>query len=210
MVARWLLPFSGRQSPAQGAQDTGPFLAFRRDMDRVFDDFVSSFGFPGWLTPSFGGHAARYLTPQTDMNETDEEIRVATELPGIDEKDIDITLADDLLTIHAQKQDVGGTEDQDYVLRERSRGTFIRSIRLPFTPDPDQVRAECRNGVLSVTLPKPKEARAKVRRIDVRHEAGAARAERLEADRAAAGDKPSVQIAQSTAQQVPAPQSPGE
>lgn len=210
MVAGWLTPFSRGRSLAQQPQETNPLWAFRRDFDRLFDDFFGSAGFPGLPSLSAGGQEALSLKPQIDLSETDREIRITAELPGIDEKDIDITLSDDLLTIRAQKQAEREEQEQDYYVKERSQGTFIRSIRLPFAADPDQIRAVCRNGILNLTIPKPQEAQGRVRRIEVRKEEGAAGAERPQIDRAAAGDKPSAQTAGSPGQESSVRQSPGE
>lgn len=114
------------------------------------------------------------LTPQIDVSETDQEIRVTAELPGIDEKDVEVTLTDDVLMIRGkQKAEREEEKDRGYHLRERVQGTFSRVLRLPFAADPNQVQATVNNGVLTVTIPKPKEVQEKVHRIEVKKEEAA-------------------------------------
>ncbi|HEX7967446.1 MAG TPA: Hsp20/alpha crystallin family protein [Stellaceae bacterium] len=185
-------------------------------MGRLFDDFFSGFGVPSLFTGAGTGAAAGaaalpVLTPRIDVSETDQEIRVAVELPGVDEANLDVTIDDDTLTIRGEQQAEVEDEDRDYRLRELVRGTFMRAIQLPFSPDPNQVRAVIRNGILNITIPKPAEVQQRQQRIQVQRDEGTgaqaaggqatgAQA-RTRADRAAAGDKPSAAGQQSPSEQ---------
>ena len=111
----------GTRAPARTSGD--PFTAFRREMDRMFEDFLSGFGMP--MMRQAGTWEGGVLAPRIETSETDEEISVSAELPGIDEEDIDVTLSGDVLTIRARKEAEReeDDEDRDYHLTERSYGT---------------------------------------------------------------------------------------
>jgi HSP20 family protein len=173
---------SGTRAPARTSGD--PFTAFRSEMDRMFENFLTGFGMP--TMRQAGIWEGGVLAPRIETSETDEEISVSAELPGIDEKDIDVTLGGDVLTIRARKEAESEEEDRDYHLTERSYGTFQRTLRLPFAVDPEGAEASFKNGVLTITIPKPKQGEG-LHRIKVKAEQGAGR---QRADRAAAGGKP--------------------
>jgi HSP20 family protein len=187
MNVRSLMPFSGNRSAPQRS-DADPFISFRREMDRLFDDFFTGFGMPIPLPPA-AASSGTLLAPRIDVSESGQEIRIAAELPGVDEKDVEVTLNGDILTIRGEKQEERNEDDRDYHLMERSVGTFARTLRLPFTVDPAQVDASFNQGVLTLTIPKPKEAQEQVHRIAVK---GAEDSAPATPDRAAAGDKPSA------------------
>ena len=155
----------------------------------MFEDFFTGFGFPS--IRQAGTWEGAVLAPRIETSETDQEICVSAELPGMDEKDIDVTLGGDVLTIRARKEAERDEEDRDYHLTERSYGTFVRTLRLPFAVDPDRAEASYRNGVLTITIPKPKQGEG-LHRIEVKPEQGAG-SQRV--DRAAAGDKPGAESA---------------
>ena len=111
--------------------------------------------------------------PQIDVSESEHEIHVTAELPGLDEKDVEVILTNDMLTIHGEKKAEREQKDRDYHLMERSHGTFSRSLPLPFAADPSQVKAAFRDGVLTITIPKPKEVQEKMHRIEVQRDTSA-------------------------------------
>lgn len=181
MAGRSLLPFFSRNwSLSRSNEDTDPFMGFRREMNRVFDDafrgFGRGFGMPSLLGPAFGFGRMPMgtLMPQIDVSESEHEIQVTAELPGIDEKDVEVILADDMLTIRGEKKAEHEQKDRDYHLMERSHGTFSRSLPLPFAADPSQVKAAFKSGVLTVTIQKPKEVLEKQHRIEVQTDTGTA------------------------------------
>jgi len=105
--------------------------------------------------------------PAIDLSETNNDIIMKAELPGIDPKDIDISLTNDLLTIKGEKKQEKEEKEEDYHLIERSYGSFIRSIRLPKDVQSDKISASYKNGILKVILPKSEEAKKKEIKIKV-------------------------------------------
>jgi HSP20 family protein len=122
----------------------------------IFDWAFDGFDLPEIFRPEKG------LTPAFDISETENEIHVKAELPGMDPKEIEITLTGDLLTIKGEKKEEKG---EDFHRRERRYGSFSRSFRLPVEVKADSINAGYKDGVLTVTLPKAEEE--KVRRIEV-------------------------------------------
>lgn len=154
---------SSLMSPRSGGLMANPFQLLQREMNRLFDDvFHSDFAQP---QPGIGSEAA-VLMPRMEVRETDQELRVIAELPGVTEKDIDVALDDDVLTIRGEKK-MERTETQENTqFSERSYGMFQRSMRLPYRVEPNQVQARFENGVLTVTMPK-NQAREQARKIPV-------------------------------------------
>jgi HSP20 family protein len=135
------------------------FERMRRDVDRLWDSFFER----GVRRTD---DDAEWL-PSLDVAETKDEIVVKAEVPGMDPKDIDISLSDGLLTIKGEKKQEREEKEEDYHLVERSYGTFTRSIRLPKEVRRDKINASYKNGVLKVTLPKSEEAKQKEIKIKV-------------------------------------------
>ena len=143
-----------------------PFSALRAEMDSLFDSFMG--GLPAF-SGMFGSSGGRgfTLTPHVDVKETDKEIVVEAELPGMDEKDISLALQDGVLTIRGEKKHEYDEEKENYRVMERRYGSFQRSLRLPDTVDEDKVEASFGNGVLKVIVPKRPEAIGKQRTIPI-------------------------------------------
>jgi HSP20 family protein len=122
-----------------------------------------------------GGGSVAAFNASVDVAETDKEIRVCAELPGVDEKDIEVSLDGDLLTLRGEKkfEQEKGDEKTNYHLVERGYGRFQRSLRLPFQANPDEVKASFQNGVLTVTVPKSAQ-QARSRRIQIQGASGQA------------------------------------
>jgi HSP20 family protein len=154
-----LRPF-GRRSEALTRGDD-PFSAFRREMDRVFESFGRDLGWPS------GNQRAGAMAPSIDVSETDKELKIEAELPGVDEKDVEVTVTDNVLTIRGEKKAEKEEKKKDYHLVERSYGSYARSITLPFAAEPGKAKASFKNGVLSITLPKPAEVAAKAKKIAI-------------------------------------------
>jgi HSP20 family protein len=134
----------------------GRFDTLQREIDRVFDGFAR--GWPAFDPSFFAGHRGY---PSIDIAETESEIEVSCELPGIEQKDIEITLANDILTIRGEKRTEKHEKDKLYQQSERTYGAFSRSVAMPPGLDPDLVKASMNHGVLKVTAAKPKSAVAK-------------------------------------------------
>ena len=141
-----------------------PFLSLHREMNRLFDDVLrGTFGVPS--REGQGGQGGT-LMPHIDVSETDKELKIRAELPGVTEKDVEVTLNDDVLTIRGEKKVERTSEQENYHFVERSYGTFQRSLRVPYPVEPDQVQARFEHGVLTVTLPKSEKLQ-RSRRIQV-------------------------------------------
>jgi HSP20 family protein len=138
-----------------------PFGSLRRDMERLFDDFSRDLG---WGPPAIAGTS---MAPRVDVSETESEIRIEAELPGVDEKDVEVVLTDGRLTIKGEKKQEKEEKKKDFHLVERSYGSFARTIGLPFEADPGQVKASFTKGVLTVTVPKPAEVKSKEKKIPI-------------------------------------------
>lgn len=136
------------------AQNFHPFAGLHRELDRMLEDFGRSF-------PSLGSSEAQGLVPATDVVETDKEIEITAELPGLEDKDVQIDLSDNVLTIRGEKKAQREEKDKNYRMVERSYGSFYRSLELPAGVDAGAIKATITNGVLKVTVPKPAPAQAK-------------------------------------------------
>lgn len=161
MDFRTLAPFGGTDLARRGESD--PFQAFRRDFDRMVEDMFQGAG--RW--PSEGARSAAAVDLRLDVSETENEIKVRAELPGVDEKDVEVMLADDVLTIKGEKRVEEERKGENHHVVERRYGSFARSVRLPPGIDQGQVQATFDKGVLTVTLPKPAQAQQRVRRIAI-------------------------------------------
>lgn len=148
MAMRDLIPW-GRQEDRNPAlyrdEERSPFLGLRREMDRLFDDFFRS------PMPGFGlGRSMAW--PRLEMSERDDEVRITAELPGMNEKDVELLVEDGMLTIRGERRDESDDEDRGY--SERFYGRFERRIALPSGIEEDGCKADFRDGVLTVTLPR--------------------------------------------------------
>ena len=134
-------------------------------LDRMFDDFLST-EFPS--ASSF--RWSEGFSPDMDVSETDSEIEVTAELPGLDEKDVEVTLADGVLTVKGEKKSESKEEDKEknHYRLERTYGAFRRTFQLPAAADDKKVSASFDKGVLTVTIAKKKEAKAAVKKIEVK------------------------------------------
>jgi HSP20 family protein len=134
-------------------------------MDRLFEGLWSE-GFGSSLLPEVWARGE--IAPQLDVTEDDKAFAVKVDLPGLDEKDVEVTLSDRLLTIRGEKKEDKETKEKNYYRRERAYGTFRRSIEIPAVVDATKIDASFKKGVLTIQLPKTKEAQQKVKQIEVK------------------------------------------
>ena len=150
------------------SDEVSPFVALHREMNRLFDDVFNRFdtGMPSLLgrTPGLLGGA----WPSVEVNASDNEVRVSAELPGMDEKDVEVLVDNDVLTIRGEKK--SESEDQGRRFSERYYGRFERSIALPFEVEEEKAEASFKNGVLTVTIPKSARAKDTAKRIAINAE----------------------------------------
>lgn len=164
MQIRDLIPWGNNKgSEIANRDEENPVFSLQRDVNRLFEDFWKRFDQP---FGAFGRWDAR--GPRTDVAETKSALEVSVELPGIDPKDVDVSLTDSALTIKGERKSEREENNEGYHLSERSYGSFFRSIPLPSGVDTDKANAEFKNGVLTVTLPKSQEAMSRVKKIEVK------------------------------------------
>jgi HSP20 family protein len=144
-------------------EDGNPFSLFQRQMDSLFDDVFGRSSMEPWN--EFRG---RRFAPDIDVNETDKEVRVTAELPGLDEKDVELSLTGNLLSIKGEKKEEHEEEKGDYYRSERSYGYFERAVQLPEGIDADKAKANFKKGVLKVSIPKKPEAQSSRRKTELR------------------------------------------
>jgi HSP20 family protein len=159
-----LIPWRDKTQVDAHPEYSDPFTSFRREVDRMFDDFFRSAG-QGLQPWSASWHA---MAPRIDISDSDKELVITAEMPGLDEKDFEVTLAGDLLTIKGEKKTENEDRNGNAYYVERRFGSFSRSVRLPFEAGDEQVEANYDRGVLTVRVPKPAEAQRHVRRIEVK------------------------------------------
>ena len=167
MAIRDLLPatWSKRHVPVRRGENwSSPVFSLQREMNRMFDRFFSDFSPTRWWDEEISGG---YL-PRVDVKETNKEIRVEAELPGMNEKDIDISVSDNVLTLRGEKRLEREEKNEGYYHVERSYGKFHRDIPLPEEVETDKVDAVFKRGILTIHLPKKPEARRKSKRIEIK------------------------------------------
>jgi HSP20 family protein len=152
----------GETSPAR-PRDI--FSAMRDEMDRVFGRFERDWPFPSVFDRE--GRSA-VMMPELDVRESSDSITIEVELPGVEEKDVTVTLANGVLTIKGEKKQEKEEKSASYYITERSFDSFQRSLRLPDTVDDSKVAARFEKGVLKVTAAKKPEAVKTERRIEIR------------------------------------------
>ena len=151
-----------------------PLESLRREIDQLFEDFgLGTLRSPFRrslfdVDPFRRAKAAFSGMPAVDVTETEKGYRVVAELPGMDEKDIEVKIANGMLTIKGEKQEEKEEEKQDYYVRERSFGSFERTFQVPEGVDIEKVDASFKKGVLTVTLPKTAEAQKAEKKITVK------------------------------------------
>ena len=155
MPSRFPIPFSSSRT-------FDPLFELHREMNRLFDDVLTG-------APATGGSRGAGLVsmPRIDVRENDRELCVLAELPGVKPSEVELRVDGDMLTISGEKKLESEREQENVHVMERGYGRFHRMVQLPFAPNPDEVRAECDHGVLTIHVPKSAQ-QEKSRRIEVR------------------------------------------
>ena len=160
---------SRRDVAVRREDESDTVQALQRSIDSVFDDFWRTFNLPmlgDWGDDGLEGP----VVPRVDVRETDQEVEVVAELPGMDEGDVDVSVSQGMLTIRGEKRSEREEGDEGYVVRECSYGRVERIVPLPDGLDVDSAQATFRNGVLTVTIPKTAETQQAAKRISVQRE----------------------------------------
>jgi len=161
---RDLIPWGRSRAPARYDDrsydsSVSPFFTLRREMDRLFDDAFRGFGL------SAIGNGVAW--PHVEVVDRDKEVRVTAELPGLEEKDVELRVEDDMLVLSGEKRTEVDDKERQY--SERYYGRFERRVALPAEVDDERANATFRNGVLTITLPKTERARQQAKRIPISH-----------------------------------------
>ena len=161
MNVRDLVPWSRsdrERSPTTQSESLGPVVNLHHEMNRLFDDVFRAFD----TSRSVGSHGA---WPSMDLEETDKEYRLTAEIPGMEERDVEVLFQDGVLTVRGEKK--LEKEGQDRSIRERFYGRFERRVALDREVDEEAIKAVFRNGLLTVTIPKSAKAAEKMKRIPI-------------------------------------------
>ncbi len=143
-----------REAGAPSLFGAHPLSLLQREIDRIFDDFSGGFG-------RLNSFRSQELMPKMNVAETDGGYEFTAELPGLEPKDVDVTLSDNILTIRGEKQAEKEEKGKEFRLMERSYGSFSRSFEVPGGVDPSAIKASIDKGVLHVSFPKPAQAESK-------------------------------------------------
>lgn len=166
MIRDWLPSVWRRSESPLRTEAENPFYALQREMSRVFDDFSRSFD----LAPFGGETGGGTFYPSIDVKEGEKEITVKAELPGMEEKDIEVSFVGNSLTIRGEKREDKEDKGKDYWHRETSYGSFSRTIPVPEGIDTEKVDARFKNGILTVSLPKLETSILKNKKIAIKAE----------------------------------------
>jgi HSP20 family protein len=162
MNMRDLIPWGRSQqtTPSRYRDEGDPFMTLHREMNRLFDDV-----FRGFDMAPFGSMSRMASWPHVEVVDNDKDVRISAELPGLEDKDVEVLVGDGVLTIRGEKK--SAIEDKERAFSERTYGRFERRIPLAWEVEDDKIEASFKNGVLTVTLPKSAESRSEVKRIAV-------------------------------------------
>lgn len=164
MSVRDLSPGGQHRREADRQPVLDSFSRLHREMDRLIEEALPAMRPP--FGPWFDGGGA--VVPSLDVSETEDGLEISVDLPGIDAKDVSLTLSEDVLSISGERKEEQEQKKKNYYRSERSFGSFARHLALPYAVDADRVEARFKDGVLNITLPKSPQARAEERRIEIK------------------------------------------
>ena len=154
MASKSNVPVTRERSAAPSLFGAHPLTSLQREIDRLFEDFSGGFG-------RLGSFRSDEMMPKMNVAETDTGYEFTAELPGLEPKDVEVTLADNILTIRGEKEAEKEEKGKEFRLMERSYGSFSRAFEVPAGVDPSAIKASIDKGVLHVSFPKPAQAEAK-------------------------------------------------
>lgn len=167
-----LIPWSKKTVPIKREEQEHPIYSMQKEMNRMFEDFFKGFDDDSssfFLSPICSTtEAGTTLTPRVDLSETDKDIIVSMELPGLDENEIKVNLSRDMLTVSGEKKQESKENEKGWYRMERHYGSFSRSIPLPHEYNSEKVDASYKNGVLTVKLAKQNSKKQKTKKISVK------------------------------------------
>lgn len=157
-----ITPHPKRPREVERVPEENPLFSLRQNMDRVFDNF-----FRGFNVEPFGVTASLF-SPSVDVADNGKEISITVELPGMDEKDIDVSITKDALTIRGEKKDETEEKNASYHRMERVYGFFSRTISLPVEVNVDAAKADYKKGVLTINIPRTERVLKEAKKIAVK------------------------------------------
>jgi HSP20 family protein len=154
-----IIPWSRKEDRSLAERSGDPFNYLRNQINRVFDDF--------WGEPRLASRSEGFtgFAPKVDVTETDKEVKICAEIPGVEAKDVDVSVEENTLAIKGEKKYEREENEKGQYRMERSYGSFERSIPLPVAVDETKAKAEFKNGVLRLTLPKRPGAESRRKKI---------------------------------------------
>ena len=161
---KWLTTRRNRGDLTGWSSEASPITSLQREVNRLFSDFFNDFTPASFATDERNSS----FMPKIDLSQSDKEIRVSAELPGMDANDVDVSISHGILTIKGEKKKETSREDNGYSWTERSSGSFYREIALPDNIDNDNVDALFKKGVLEITIPKLSLPEKEVKKITVK------------------------------------------
>lgn len=150
-----------KQQLTKPSKEVSPFYTLQHEMNRLFEEFKS-----GWYHPAVE-HLGSFQT-KVDMKDNDNEILVHADLPGVDLKDIQVSIENNSLVLQGEKKMEKESKEKGFYRMERSYGSFYRSLPLPCAVEEDKIDAVYKDGVLNITLPKSKDGASQPKRISVK------------------------------------------
>jgi HSP20 family protein len=167
------VPVEVKKAPSAEPAVPDVWRSFRSEMDRLFDRFSGGFGFPSLrrmfdIEPGRPISTFRFSVPAIDMTEDDKAYKISAELPGLDAKDVDVSISGSTLVLKGEKRQEKEEKEKNYYFSERAYGSFQRAFELPTSVDRDKVSADFSKGVLTITLPKTPEAQQQQKKIEVK------------------------------------------
>ncbi len=165
-----------RKLPVKSGGELAPpravsqFDLLRADIDRVFENFGARgrLARPRFAWPDWGSNIEMFAAPAIDVVEKDKAFEITAELPGVDEKEITLTVSNGVLSIKGEKNEEKEEKRQDYYMSERRFGSFERAVRLPEGADAEKIDAAYKNGVLKITVPKTAAAQQPQKTIPIK------------------------------------------
>lgn len=160
-----LTKFRGRNDVPVHRGELDPFRGFQGEMNRLFDDFFEGFS----MMPSLYGAEGQsaMFSPGVDLSETDKDVVITVELPGMDKNDVSVEMDDEAITISGEKKEEREDKNRNWHFREQSYGKFRRVLPLPAAVNGDKAKASFKKGLLTVTVPKKEEAKVNRKTIDI-------------------------------------------
>ena len=159
----------GRNVPASRTSQEydNPLAQLHQEIDRIFDDTFRGLSFPSFDLPTGRLNRSGWLKPNVDIAASDKQYTITVEVPGVDENDIKLEQYDDTLVVKGEKKQESEKSEEDFYRVERAYGSFQRVLNLPEDADRDNIDAQFKNGVLTITLPRKAEAKPEGKVINI-------------------------------------------